>query len=172
MSYILKIWEPRPGEPTPADLSGVVSLLARLERSPASGRAPHLLEKSGESLPILILRQDEWLRDSEAEFIDTRDHDYRLRRESELPAVLRHVAEQTESVLLGILDECQTLAGTDRLLNTQPLSESVFFHGYDGTEGNVAVAYLARNPRLRRLRTRPPAALGTLVSFTRETSLR
>lgn len=111
---------------------------------------PHLHPSVAKDLPTMVLRQEKWIAATES-FVDPRSRNYVVRTRPELARALSHLAAQWEQRVQPILQQATTLEGADRLLNTQPLTASPFFHGFRGMYVNVLLVYLTRNSRVQEI---------------------
>ena len=97
-----------------------------------------------------IIGPAKWM-DESAEFIDSYKKEYVVRHHAQLETVIAHALRKLDDRLLPILRQYETIEGLDRLLNPEPVTESVFFSGYDGGAEHIIAASLAQNPRLEKL---------------------
>lgn len=116
---------------------------------------PHFIGAKGEDAfhaGAVMLRPEEWMQ-GKAGFVEPRTYPCRVDGWEEMDAVIAHAARQVESALLPILDGSRTVEDLDRLMNSDPLDASPFFHKYGDFTGakNLIVAHLARNAGIAEL---------------------
>ena len=97
-----------------------------------------------------IIGPAKWM-DESAEFIDSYKKEYVVRHHAQLETVIAHALRKLDDRLLPILRQCETIEGLDRLLNPEPVAQSVFFSSYRGGAKHIIAACLARNPRTKQL---------------------
>jgi hypothetical protein len=105
-------------------------------------------EEKRRAEPTVSLAQRDWVEDSEFVPGTGRNRDYVISKSGDLNALIARMTADCRDRLLPILDGCRSTEGVDRVLNTDPLEDSMFFQYYDRMDFHILFAYLARNPRL------------------------
>jgi hypothetical protein len=94
-----------------------------------------------------VLGQGKWIEPG-PDFIVGRERACRVTSRAQLDAVMAHLIRSIENRLVPLLAKCTTVEGLNQLLNTNPLTQSVFFTLFERGENNIVTAYLAQDPRL------------------------
>ena len=129
---------------------GVISRFAAVTDLVVSITKPPLPPEELKDRWTTMLGQKKWL-DEEADFIFEPNKEYIVRRHDEIDFLMSHLLAKLETRLMPILDQYKSIEGLDQLMNPMPISNSIFFIGYEVGYRNIITAYLARNPNLPRL---------------------
>jgi hypothetical protein len=97
------------------------------------------------------LRTEHWLEDPRG-LAGPEKRGYVIRTPDDLEIAAEHLAQQVEPRLMPILDRARSYTGFDALVNTNPLTASMYFEDYERCSRNVAAAHVARSPRLEAIR--------------------
>lgn len=97
-----------------------------------------------------FVNQLRWMDDIDPAIQDS-SKSYVVRSYSDIDVVIEHIFRKLQSCLLDVLEQYKTLQGLDQLLNTMPLTDSLFFTSFDNGASQVITAYLARNPNLAQI---------------------
>lgn len=114
-----------------------------------SQQPAHALE-----LQTMVLDQEAWLQPEVLPGVELDvDKAYVVRTRADAERSLDDLAAQMKRRLFSILSLFKSVRGISILLNTQPLSQSFYYRGYNECTPNVLAAYYARDPQLEALCT-------------------
>lgn len=94
-----------------------------------------------------VLRR--WMDDKHP-FLNSHSKLYEVRSYSEIDTVIAHLIQKLETRLLPVMEKSKDIAGFNAMVNTEPLSDSVW-NLMVGANPNIIAAYLAGDPRLEKL---------------------
>jgi len=96
------------------------------------------------------LKQQQWMARSEG-FVDGSSYKYMVGSRADVERTLEHLAMQWKAILHPTLEQLTTIEGMDWMLNTHPMTASLFFQEFTNVDSNILAAYLARSPQLNEL---------------------